>query len=114
VLSNVLSEKKGEEIEITEEDVSKIRSKSGINDICSSKYKDQIKSSKVDIGIKLVELLFLSYEHKPDDKIFERPVFKMMDRIIESAILNNQPVDRVSEIKNREILVDMIKSKRKG
>lgn len=108
-ISNVISES------ITSNDIKTARDSGvGINNICNGKYKNEVSGeNKVAIGVDLINNLFDYFAKNNDESIFERPMFKMLNIVIKNAALNHQPVDRVSEIKNKEILVDIIKNAKK-
>lgn len=108
-LSNILSRVKSKQIKIEPKDVNEIRDNHGINEICNSQYRDDIKRSKIQINQRLFQNLKGAFENKEiSNEVFERPIFKAFEIIIRNASLNHQPVDRISELKNRNILKEII------
>ena len=69
----------------------------------------QIESCKVCIARKLITNLFDEYGKTQDKSIFERPIFKAVDTIVNLAILNHPPVDREIELKNKKYIETELK-----
>jgi hypothetical protein len=94
VLSKILNK------EIKPEDVNKLRrNNQGIKQIDGS-----VDAKKVDIAVKLFENLKENYSKTEDQTIFERPIFKVISKITNLAVLNHPPVDREIEMKNKEYI----------
>lgn len=110
VLNQVIPSKIRNEENVTENNVEDIRPNKGIQHICDGKYEDQIKPKKVEIGIQLTEALLQVYEKEGNPAILERPIFAVVDKIFRNALLNYQPVDRVTELKSQEAIRKMIEN----
>lgn len=67
--------------------------------------------NKIKIANKLIENLFDEYKKTKDKKLFKRPMFKVVDKIINLAILNYPPVDKIAELKNKKYVENMLKKK---
>ena len=94
VLSEILSK------EIQPSDVqTKRTANQGIKQIDQNTEKS---GYKVKIAKKLIENLFDDYRKSKNKKLFDKPIFKTLDKIINLAILNHPPVDREIELKNKE------------
>jgi len=48
--------------------------------------------------------LFNEYKKTKDKLIFERPIFKAVNKITSLAVLNHLPVDREMELKNKKYI----------
>ena len=70
---------------------------------------DQVEDCKVCIAKKLVANLFDEYDKTQDKTVFERPIFKAVDTIVNLAVLNHPPVDREIELKNKEYIETELK-----
>jgi hypothetical protein len=64
---------------------------------------------------KIVKLmfdnLFKQYEETEDESILKRPIFELVDKILDLTILNHLPVDRTVESRNKEIILDILNGK---
>lgn len=69
----------------------------------------QAEDCKVCIAKKLVANLFDEYDKTQDKKLFERPIFKAVEKIANLASLNHPPVDREIELKNKEYIETELK-----
>jgi hypothetical protein len=63
-----------------------------------------VEKHKIEIAKKLYQNLFNEYEKGKDKSFFARPVFKVIDKITNLAVLNHPPVDREIEMKNKEYI----------
>ena len=70
---------------------------------------NQVENCKVCIARKLITNLFDEYDKMQDKKVFERPIFKTINTIVNLAILNHPPVDREIELKNKEYIETELK-----
>lgn len=70
----------------------------------------QAENCKVRIARKLIINLFDEYGKMQDKSIFERPIFKAVDMIVNLAVLNHPPVDREIELKNRDYIEGELKN----
>ncbi len=68
-----------------------------------------VEEYKSEIAKKLYQNLFDKYEKERDKSVFERPVFKVIDKINNLAVLNHPPVDREIEIENKEYIEKELK-----
>nr|WP_319372844.1 hypothetical protein [uncultured Methanobacterium sp.] len=57
----------------------------------------------------LFDNLFNQYENTNDDSILERPIFKLIGKILDVSDLNHLPVDRSIEIINKEYILKLLK-----
>lgn len=69
----------------------------------------QVENCKVCVAKKLIANLFDEYDKTQDETIFERPIFKAVDKIITLANRNHPPVDREIELKNKEYIETELK-----
>lgn len=67
---------------------------------------ENVELHKIEIAEKLHQNLFEKY----DESVFERPVFKVIDKIENLAVLNHPPVDTEIELKNKEIIEKTLKN----
>ena len=67
-----------------------------------------IDKGKAKFVMKLFDVLFEKYENTHDERIFDRPIFKVIDRIVEIAGLNHPSVDTQIEIENMKIIEGML------
>jgi hypothetical protein len=63
-----------------------------------------VESYKVEIANKLCQNLFAEYEMKKNDEVFKRPIFKVINVILEMAGLNHPPTDTKSETRNKKYI----------
>jgi hypothetical protein len=68
-----------------------------------------VEKHKIEIEKKLYQNLFDKYEKERDKSVFERPIFKAIDKITNLAVLNRPPVDREIEIENKEYIEKELK-----
>ena len=80
----------------------------GINKIHNKISEPGIKVKIVDT---LFENLFKQYEKTEDEYILKRPIFELMDKILELANLNYPPIDRTIEAHNKEIILNILNGK---
>ncbi|XOB46631.1 MAG: TOPRIM nucleotidyl transferase/hydrolase domain-containing protein [Candidatus Nealsonbacteria bacterium] len=66
---------------------------------------------KIEIAKSLFEKLFEDYQANNDKKILERPIFVVINKIMKLANLNHMPVDRISELRNKEIILKKLQQK---
>lgn len=97
VLSNELN------IDINAEKIINLRNE-GLG-ISSINTDENIRKKKM--NFLLMKEIFEKYEKTSDDSIFNRPIFKALDKIREKAIYNHPPKDREHELKNRENFIDL-------
>ena len=69
----------------------------------------QAENCKVCIAKKLIANLFDEYDRTQDKTLFDRPVFKAVEKIANLASLNHPPVDREIELKNKEYIETELK-----
>jgi hypothetical protein len=65
---------------------------------------DGVEKEKVKIAEKLFNRLFDMYARHEDDTIAERPIFRVVERIVHLAVLNHPPTDRQIELENKRII----------
>lgn len=85
---------------ITSQDMKNVRQ----NNMGISKVDESVKApgNKIKIAEKLFDNLFNSYKSDKNKDILERPIFKILEDIIDIANLNHQPVDRNIELYNKK------------
>lgn len=89
--------------------VKEIRNRNqGINKI-HPKISEQ--GNKVKIVDTLFENLFKKYDENNDDSIFKRPIFKMIDKILDLSHSNHPPVNTIIELKNKEYILNLLEGK---
>ena len=64
----------------------------------------RIKRNKIAINEKALENLVNYYEETNDEGIFERPIFKVIEKLFDIYDNNHQPVNTNHALKNREEL----------
>lgn len=104
-INNVLNEN------IKVNKVKEIReSGAGINKIHEKIKKES--GAKIKIVDTLFENLFNKYEETEDESLFERPIFDVIEKIMELATLNHLPVDTDVEIRNKEYILSILKGEK--
>ena len=71
-----------------------------------------VEYDKVKIAEKLFDNLFDEYENSKNDEIFERPIFKVLRKILHLAIKNRSPVDTRIERENKQYYRKILAGKR--
>ncbi len=95
--------------EINIEKVKEVRKRGeGIKKVDDQLLESQNKRKVVKI---LFDNLFKLYEETQDDSILERPIFKLMVKILDVSRFNHPPVDRNIEIMNKEYILDILVGK---
>lgn len=95
VLAEVLNK------QITENEINEIRDKEqGIRQI----DKNAVEQKKVKIAEKLFDNLLAKFKKDKKQDIFERPIFKVIEKVAQLASLNHLPVDTRIELENKEII----------
>ena len=74
----------------------------------ASLNKSLIKRKKLKINEKAFENLVEKYKKTKDQKIGERPIFKLIDRVINIHRLNYQPSDTKQGLRNKKELYSNI------
>lgn len=71
-----------------------------------NKIDDKIDApgNKIKIVNKLFESLFEKYKKYKYKSILKRPIFKVIDQLINISSLNHMPTDRLHEIENKKII----------
>lgn len=64
---------------------------------------------KIYIARKLIGNLFNQCEQAKENSLLERPIFKVIDKITNLAVLNHPPVDRQIELENRKYIENELK-----
>ncbi len=96
--------------DITKEFVgSKRENCSGINKIDK---RIKIPENKKKINIMLYKNLLRKYNETDDSFIFERPIFKLIEKIYLTAELNHPPVDRRVEVENKKRIEEILNGAR--
>ena len=65
---------------------------------------DGVKGEKIKIAEKLFDHLFDMYAKDKNNAIMERPIFKVIEKIVNLAVLNHPPTDREIELENKEYI----------
>jgi hypothetical protein len=98
VLSKILGKK------ISEKDIQVLRdNEKGIN-----KIDPTVVKKKVLINNKLLEHMFGKYEEDKNDFLLERPIFKVLDKIMNLVLVNHLPIDRRIELENKEYIKKLL------
>jgi hypothetical protein len=63
-----------------------------------------VEKYKIKVAEKLCQNLIEKYKTERNNAVFERPVFKAIDRIANLAVLNHPPVSREIEIENKKYI----------
>jgi hypothetical protein len=74
----------------------------------SSLNKKKIKRHKIEINKKAFENLVKKYDETKDSKISERPIFKLIEKLLNIHRLNHQPVDTEHALNNKKELFTSI------
>lgn len=74
----------------------------------SSLNKKKIKRHKIEINKKAFENLVKKYDETKDSKISERPIFKLIEKLLNIHMLNHQPVDTEHALNNKKELFTSI------
>lgn len=94
-------------------DINKIReireNEDGIKKIDDKILKSRIKIKIVNI---LFDNLFREFEETNNEKLLERPIFKLIEKIIELARFNPPPVNTEIEIHNKKIILELLNGTR--
>ena len=102
-IATVLSEKLQKQITVQQVE-GKRNAGEGIKQIDTD-----VEKHKIEIAKRLYQNLFDKYEKERDKSVFERPIFKAIDKITNLAVLNHPPVDREIEIENKEYIEKELK-----
>ena len=87
-----------------EEEIHELReSKKGINAL-----GPEVKDNKIEINEKLINNMFNSYEKDKDDSLFKRPIFNVIEKILDLAVTNHLPVDRRIELENKNYIENIL------
>lgn len=70
---------------------------------------NDVEKHKIEIAKKLYKNLLDKYDKERDNSVFERPIFKVIDKITNLAVLNHPPVDREIELENRKYIENKLK-----
>lgn len=101
-LANAISDILDKKVNV--EKVKEVRnSDSSINGI-----DEKVHDNKVEIAKKLHDNLLKCYRNTNNDKILNRPVFKMINRILDLCWYNHPPANTIVEKKNKEIFLDFL------
>lgn len=92
-------------ISIKESQVESVR----INRQGLKQINEAIDRNKVSINIKLVNNLIDDYRQSGDKSLLERPIFDVLSKIREIALLNHRPAYRKIEKENREYIEKVLK-----
>lgn len=65
---------------------------------------------KIRIADTLVDILLKKYDDDKDESILNRPIFNVIERIIELAALNHPPIDRRIELENKKTIEKLLKT----
>ena len=74
---------------------------------------ETIGKNKVLINEKLFDYVCKKYEENKKYNLLERPIFKVIDKIINLALVNHFPVDRRTELENKEYIKKVLKNQPK-
>ena len=102
-IATVLSEKLQKQITVQQVE-GKRNAGEGIKQIDTD-----VEKHKIEIAKRLYQNLFDKYEKERDKSVFERPIFKAIDKITNLAVLNHPPVDREIEIENKKYIEKELK-----
>jgi hypothetical protein len=69
----------------------------------------EVSNHKIPIVNKLIMNLFDQYREENKKEIYERPIFKVIEKIRKLALLNHPPVNRKNELKNIEYFEGILK-----
>lgn len=104
-----------------------IELKNAINEVCSTDFSlndiqeivdscddgekigikslgDEVEENKISINLKAFDNLVKYYEDTNDSEVFKKPIFKVIERLLNIHDTNHQPVDTQHALKNREEL----------
>ena len=104
-----------------------IELKNAINEVCSTNFSlkdiqdiidscdngekmgikslgDEVEENKILINLKAFDNLVKYYEDTNDSKVFKKPIFEVIERLLDIHATNHQPVDTQHALKNREKL----------
>jgi len=98
-----ISEVSGEKIEI---ETVKTKRHNGYS---INKINDKVKANKSKINNTMLDNLIKTYSMTKDKAIFERPIFKVIEKILRLESLNHLPVDRKVEAENKKIMEEILK-----
>lgn len=94
------------------DNVKKVRKNGeGINKI-HTRISDET-GAKVEIIKMLFKNLFNKYEETEDELILERPIFRVIEKIVNLAKFNHPPVNTNIEIENNKYILSLLEGKRK-
>lgn len=65
---------------------------------------DKVDKNKISINLKAFDNLIKYYKDTEDSAIFERPIFKVINKLLDIYDTNHQPVDTSHALNNREEL----------
>jgi len=75
-------------------------------------YGERVSTLKISLAQKLYDNLKSEYLRTKDDELLKRPVFKVLRRVWNTAVLNHAPHDRVQELANRDVIQDILEGRR--
>lgn len=104
-----------------------IELKNAINEVCSTDFSlnniqkifdscdngkkigikslgDEVEENKISINLKAFDNLVKYYEDTKDQEVFKKPIFKVIERLLDIHATNPQPVNTQHALKNREEL----------
>ena len=104
-----------------------IELKNAINEVCSTNFSlkdiqdiidscdngekmgikslgDEVEENKILINLKAFDNLVKYYEDTNDSEVFKKPIFEVIERLLDIHATNHQPVDTQHALKNREEL----------
>ena len=104
-----------------------IELKNAINEVCSTNFSlkdiqdiidscdngekmgikslgDEVEENKILINLKAFDNLVKYYEDTNDSEVFKKPIFKVIERLLDIHATNYQPVNTQHALKNREEL----------
>ncbi len=75
------------------------------------KIDDRLDDSRIKAEVvkKLFDTLFREYDENGDESVLERPIFKVIEKILDLASLNNPPVNTLIERENKKIILNLLK-----
>ena len=65
------------------------------------------------INEKLFDYVCKKYEENKEYNLLERPVFKVIDKVMDLALVNHFPIDRRMELENKEYIKGVLKNQPK-
>lgn len=104
-----------------------IELKNAINEVCSTDFSlndiqeivdscddgekigikslgDEVEENKISINLKAFDNLVKYYEDTNNPEVFKRPIFKVIERLLDIHATNHQPVDTQHALRNRKEL----------